>query len=189
MAEFLEGAQGRASIPASLVIRIHLDKLRSARGVDLDVSESKLKLDYLKGDVEYRLDVKLPYLVESEKGQAKFDKAQKVLQIVVPVKKVEEKIKLCAKKNTSGLVQEVEPSVTSDGVERANRADAEEGNVAPKDDAVAQNKEESEEEIDPDIRAAMEAAKLPFPAPPTPNVSDEPAASAVAPENTSTSSE
>lgn len=174
VAEFVDGT---SALPASLVVRVHLDKLNSARGVNLDVSEKRIKVDYDKKGVVYHLDATLPYAVESSKGTAKFDKAQKMLIVTVPVKAPPRKV---TKPPLSTLVKEVE-TVTLRETNKTDTTPTPAPVSAP--DPVAA-KEPETASIDPDILAAMKAAKLPFPAPPAAeekdasseaNVSSEPA--------------
>ena len=88
MAEYWQGqgaqpmpSEGRA-LPNELELRVKLDKLKSAKTVDLEVTSSYVKL-LSKG--EYRLEVQLPHRVSEDKGSARFDKATRTLVITTPV--------------------------------------------------------------------------------------------------------
>jgi len=88
MAEYWQGqgAQPMPSegmtLPYELELRVKLDKLKSAKTVDLEVTSSYVKL-HSKG--EYRLEVQLPHRISEDKGSAKFDKATRTLVITAPV--------------------------------------------------------------------------------------------------------
>ncbi|GLI65377.1 hypothetical protein VaNZ11_008931 [Volvox africanus] len=69
-------------VPKELLVRVTLPGVASAAGVDLDVGERRLTL---KVPGQYHLDAPLPYVVEENKGKAKFDKASKKLEITLPV--------------------------------------------------------------------------------------------------------
>lgn len=70
--------------PVELVYRIELPKVVKSSQVELDVQERRLLLSYK--DV-YRLDVDpLPFPVFEQKGNAKYDKARKMLTVTLPVK-------------------------------------------------------------------------------------------------------
>ncbi|KAK3279338.1 hypothetical protein CYMTET_12769, partial [Cymbomonas tetramitiformis] len=72
----------RDSVPKELVVRINLPRLTSIAGVELDVSSTRILLR--KQDM-YRLDFQLPHKVDSDKGNAKFDKPKRTLEITLPV--------------------------------------------------------------------------------------------------------
>eukprot|EP00750_Incisomonas_marina_P015170 INCI18103.3.p1 GENE.INCI18103.3~~INCI18103.3.p1 ORF type:complete len:820 (+),score=182.98 INCI18103.3:409-2868(+) len=69
--------------PKELVVSISLPAISSARSVDLDVSETHLKIKVPK---IYALCAELPYPVDDEKGRAKFDKARRTLVVTLPVR-------------------------------------------------------------------------------------------------------
>lgn len=71
--------------PKHLIVHIYLDKsTSSAADINLDVSEKELKIqpDF---KCRYDLAVKLPYPVNSQKGNALFDKKQSSLIVKLPV--------------------------------------------------------------------------------------------------------
>lgn len=68
--------------PKELVFNINMPAISSARHVDLDVSETHLKVKVPK---IYALCVELPFPVEDEKGKAKFDKSKRELVVTLPV--------------------------------------------------------------------------------------------------------
>jgi HSP20 family molecular chaperone IbpA len=76
-------AHGQHSRPEELVAHISLPKLKSASGVELDVSERRLVVTDERN--LYHLNVALPFPVQEDKGSAKFDKAKKRLTITMPV--------------------------------------------------------------------------------------------------------
>ncbi len=66
-------------------IKIELPKLRSARKIELDVSDKRL---VLHAEGTYHLDFALPREVIGDKGNAKFDKKSRTLIVTVPVRSV-----------------------------------------------------------------------------------------------------
>ena len=85
MAEYWQGqepASAGRTIPKELELQVKLEKLNSAKLVDLEVTTSHIKL-LCKG--KYRLEVQLPFRVLEEEGSAKFDKASRTLVVTVPV--------------------------------------------------------------------------------------------------------
>jgi hypothetical protein len=69
--------------PAKLLIRIHLPKCTSAKGLELDISKTGLKLTIADA---YALDIKmLPFPIASDDGSAKFNRHKKQLVVTVPV--------------------------------------------------------------------------------------------------------
>ena len=71
--------------PKQLIVHIHLDKTTtSAAGINLDVSDKELKI--MPDDkCRYKLELTLPYTVNSALGNASFDKKQSVLIVKLPV--------------------------------------------------------------------------------------------------------
>merc|ERR1740130_2251218 len=72
--------------PKALAIHIELPLLRSARHVQLDVSDDRLVLHEEKSKSKYHLDLPMPYPVFGQKGTAKFDKGKRTLTVTVPVR-------------------------------------------------------------------------------------------------------
>lgn len=70
-------------VPKELVITIDLPLLVSAADVTLHIEGKNLSLESQKP--AYKLSLKLPYLVEDERGAAQFNKTKKQLVITVPV--------------------------------------------------------------------------------------------------------
>ena len=68
-----------------LNIEIQLPLIQRAADVDLDVTTTSLSLKTEEGG-KYKLDIELPYLVESDQGEAKFDKSQHLLKLSLPVR-------------------------------------------------------------------------------------------------------
>ena len=71
--------------PKELHVAIELPLCKSARHVDLDVSEAHIALHCTEVG-PYHLDLDLPYPVNEEKGAAKFDKSKRTLNLTLPVK-------------------------------------------------------------------------------------------------------
>ncbi|XP_075220239.1 PIH1 domain-containing protein Nop17-like [Lycorma delicatula] len=76
-----------AAIPNELVVNVELPLIKSASDVTLDVTEKSLKLVSEK-PAKYKLDITLPYTVEEDKGNAKFDSRTKKLIITLVVKRI-----------------------------------------------------------------------------------------------------
>ena len=70
--------------PRQLVVRVFVDEAKSAADVNLDVSPSILKIAP-SSKCMYELEVKLPYPVNSQKGNARFDAKKKTLVVTLPV--------------------------------------------------------------------------------------------------------
>lgn len=73
-----------AAIPKKLVITINLPLLKSANDAILDVHEQSLTLKSEK-PAKYLLDLPLPYPVDGDSGNAKFDPKYKKLIVTLPV--------------------------------------------------------------------------------------------------------
>jgi dynein assembly factor 2 len=86
--EFTEEIDSKmyAATPSELVVIIDLPLLKSAADVKLDVYEKALSLVSEK-PARYMLDIKLPWIVDEESGNAKFDKSTKKLHVTLPVRK------------------------------------------------------------------------------------------------------
>ncbi|OCT68331.1 hypothetical protein XELAEV_18039630mg [Xenopus laevis] len=70
-------------VPKELVITVDLPLLNSAESVNLHIAGKNLSLESEKP--AYKLNVKLPYVVEDNQGKAQFNKARRQLIITVPV--------------------------------------------------------------------------------------------------------
>ncbi|XP_040268322.1 protein kintoun [Bufo bufo] len=70
-------------VPKELVITVDLPLLSSASDVNLHIEGKDLRLESQRP--AYRLQLKLPYLVEEERGAAQFNKIKRQLVITVPV--------------------------------------------------------------------------------------------------------
>ncbi|XP_015605185.1 protein kintoun [Cephus cinctus] len=77
-------ARMNCTIPQKLVIVIELPLLKSANDASLDVQERSLCLRSEK-PAKYLLELPLPYRINAEGGEAKFDTKHKKLTIVLPV--------------------------------------------------------------------------------------------------------
>ena len=72
--------------PKELVIEIDLPLCKSTANVKLDIFEKRLYLESAKPN--YKLDISLPYPVNEDDGNAKFDKAKRKLIVTLPVKQL-----------------------------------------------------------------------------------------------------
>lgn len=88
MEEFTEHKNSKlnSAIPKELVVEINLPLLKSASDIVLDVAEKSLHLKSEKPS-KYKLALTLPYHVNQDNGNAKFDKDSKQLIITLPVKR------------------------------------------------------------------------------------------------------
>ena len=78
-------ATAAAKRPKQLIVHINLDEEEtSAANINLDVSEKMLKI-IPDSKCRYKLDLELPYPVNSQKGNASFDKRRSVLAGKLPV--------------------------------------------------------------------------------------------------------
>ena len=83
--DFTDARDSRPSTrPVELCVEIDLPLLKSAASVELDIFEKKLKLCSEKV-AKYKLDLDLPYEVDEENGNAKFDKSKRKLVVTLPV--------------------------------------------------------------------------------------------------------
>ncbi|KAI4503902.1 hypothetical protein M0802_001305 [Mischocyttarus mexicanus] len=86
MEDFVDGRDGKmyATIPKKLVIIIDLPLLGKATDAILDIQERSL---YLKSEkpAKYFLHLPLPYSIDEDHGNAKFDSKYKKLTVVLPV--------------------------------------------------------------------------------------------------------
>lgn len=70
--------------PKELIVEINLPMLKAATDMDLDVAEKSVQLVSEK-PAKYKLSITLPYKVNHDNGNAKFDKDSKILTIILPV--------------------------------------------------------------------------------------------------------
>ena len=70
--------------PKQLIVHINLDEETSAANINLDVSEKMLKI-IPDSKCRYKLELELPHPVNSQKGNASFDKRRSVLIVKLPV--------------------------------------------------------------------------------------------------------
>lgn len=71
--------------PKQLVVRIDVEKAKSAADINLDVSERKLVIKPEPPKCCYELEVNLPYSVNPQKGSARFEKMSGSLVVTLPV--------------------------------------------------------------------------------------------------------
>ncbi|KAL7873527.1 hypothetical protein AOLI_G00125980 [Acnodon oligacanthus] len=69
--------------PKEIIVTIDLPLIKSAGGIDLNVTERCLVLESQKP--AYKLELQLSYPVDDDKGHAKFNKTKKQLTITLPV--------------------------------------------------------------------------------------------------------
>lgn len=81
-------AKMNTAIPKELVIEIDLPLLKTASDITLDVTEKSLQVVSEK-PAKYKLDLTLPYRVNPDCGNAKFDNDIKKLIITLPVRRTE----------------------------------------------------------------------------------------------------
>lgn len=86
--EFTEHRNSKmnSAIPKELVVEVNLPLLKSASDIVLDVAEKTLHLKSEK-PAKYKLTLTLPYHVNQDSGNAKFDKDQKKIIVTLPVKR------------------------------------------------------------------------------------------------------
>lgn len=77
-------AKMNATVPKKLIINIDLPLLKTASDASLDVQQRFLSLKSEK-PAKYLLELPLPYCVNADKGNAKFDSKYKKLVITLPV--------------------------------------------------------------------------------------------------------
>lgn len=88
MQEFTENKDAKinAAIPKELIVEVDLPLLKSSSDITLDVNEKTLHLISEKPS-KYKLELTLPYQVNQDSGNAKFDKDLKKLVVTLPVKR------------------------------------------------------------------------------------------------------
>eukprot|EP00985_Skeletonema_marinoi_P035244 scaffold46035_cov204-Skeletonema_marinoi.AAC.1 len=70
--------------PKQLIVHVYLDKIASATEIDLHLSETKVEVG--SKDHKYKkLDLQLPYPINSQEGKASFDKAKRSLILRLPL--------------------------------------------------------------------------------------------------------
>ncbi|KAK9889599.1 hypothetical protein WA026_006970 [Henosepilachna vigintioctopunctata] len=86
--EFTEhkASKMNSAIPKELIVEVNLPLLRSANDITLDVTEKTVQLISEK-PAQYKLNLSLPYQVNQDSGNAKFDKDLKKLVITLPVRR------------------------------------------------------------------------------------------------------
>ncbi|XP_045491852.1 protein kintoun [Colias croceus] len=83
---FSKDSKQYCAIPSQIVVEINLPLLSSTKDCILDVQEKKLTLSSEK-PAKYKLDIQLPYPVDDERGNAKFDTTKHLLIVTLPVVK------------------------------------------------------------------------------------------------------
>lgn len=72
------------AIPKELLVEVFLPMLKSSEGVQLDVTEKTITITS-ETPAKYKLNITLPYAVNQELGNAKFEKDCKKLVVTLPV--------------------------------------------------------------------------------------------------------
>ncbi|XP_059054247.1 protein kintoun [Achroia grisella] len=101
------------AIPSHIVIEVNLPMLSSTRDCTLDVKEKSLSLISEK-PAKYKLNLTLPYLVNDECGNAKFDKSKRMLIVTLPVIKKNDNNYINSLKVDSGVESEENSCSQSD---------------------------------------------------------------------------
>jgi len=79
------------TLPDELVIEIDLPLLKNCSEATIDVTDKTLNLQSVS-PAKYKLFLNLPYQVDSNKGNAKFDNMRRVLIVTLPVVKTKTKL-------------------------------------------------------------------------------------------------
>lgn len=108
--EFVDHKEAKinAAIPKELQIEINLPLLKTSSDITLDVTEKTIQLISEKPS-KYKLNLTLPYRVNQDNGNAKFDKDLKKLIITLPVKRA-----LIENRDDSGVESDQPPSHESE---------------------------------------------------------------------------
>ncbi|XP_026329615.1 protein kintoun isoform X2 [Hyposmocoma kahamanoa] len=103
-----------SAIPNCIVVEINLPLLSSTKDCTLDVKEKSLSIKS-ESPAKYKLDVSLPYYVNEECGNAKFDKKRHMLIVTLPVmRKHVTPMNECSSKIDSGVESEENSGSQSD---------------------------------------------------------------------------
>ncbi|CAG9585597.1 unnamed protein product [Danaus chrysippus] len=73
-----------SAIPSHIVVEINMPLISSTQDCSLDVREKRLSLISEK-PAKYKLELELPYPVDSDCGNARFDKSKHTLTVTLPV--------------------------------------------------------------------------------------------------------
>lgn len=102
-----------SAIPSHIVIEVNLPMLSSTKDCILDVKEKSLNLISEK-PAKYKLNLTLPYPVNDECGNAKFDKSKHMLIVTLPVIKRSNNHNINSLKVDSGVESEENSGSQSD---------------------------------------------------------------------------
>lgn len=120
------------TIPHELVVTIDLPLLTTTEDANLDVSSKRISLISEKPS-KYKLEIALPYEVNEENGNAKFDKSNRQLVITLPV--LQKTLKICDFHREDSGIESDQPRATEN-------SDATESTI----DGPDENEEEDSEE-------------------------------------------
>ncbi|XP_014367979.2 protein kintoun [Papilio machaon] len=81
---FHKNSKQYSAIPSQLVVEINLPLISSTKDCILDVNEKSLSL-VVEKPAKYKLNLSLPYPVDDNCGNAKFDKTKHMLIVTLPV--------------------------------------------------------------------------------------------------------
>lgn len=101
-----------AAIPKELIIEINLPLLKSSADVVVDVTEKSISLISEKPS-KYKLDLVLPYAVNEDLGNAKFDVDKRKLVLTLPVKRINNLLLSDIGRYDSGVDSDSSPSTCS----------------------------------------------------------------------------
>ncbi|XP_070576673.1 protein kintoun-like [Ptychodera flava] len=148
--------------PQELVIKIELPLLKSAKTINLDISEQNMTLECTE-PVAYKLDLPLPYQVDENQGNAKFDKSKRSLILTLPVlpPKIPD-LPTFIQEDEKPLVEEVEmPAIQDNKVEGRENGigESEKGEARNEDDKIENEITRDSEKQDVSDREEEEMAE------------------------------
>lgn len=126
------------TIPHELVVTIDLPLLNTTEDANLDVSSKRITLASDK-PAKYKLDIALPYEVNEENGNAKFDKSKRQLIITLPV--VQKCLRMSDFHREDSGIESDQPRAT------AENSDETESPIDGPDEDEDEEEENSEEKI------------------------------------------
>ncbi|XP_054268995.1 protein kintoun-like [Macrosteles quadrilineatus] len=94
------------TIPDELIVEIDLPLLKNCSDSSIDVTEKTLILQS-ESPAKYKLQLNLPYEVDSNKGNAKFDTVKRVLIVTLPVIKTKAKLNSLLEREDSGVESDI----------------------------------------------------------------------------------
>ena len=107
-------AKMNSTIPKEMVIEVELPLLKSSADICLDVTQKSISLVSEK-PAKYKLDLLLPYAVDEEAGNAKFDQSLRKLVITLLVKHQNEVHLADTGRDDSGVESDLGPRTPESG--------------------------------------------------------------------------